>query len=422
MEFPDMIRLRQHFDTRRLDDVEAAVARGVAELDLGARVRRGQTVAIGCSSRGISRYAEIVGATVRAARRLGLEPFLFPAMGSHGAATAEGQVQVLADAGITEASMGCPVRSSLEVVGIGRTAHGVDVVVDRNAWSADHVVLVNRVRSHTEFTHEFESGLQKMMAIGMGKEVGASAYHRAFLERGYGAVIRDIAEVVIGTGKFLFGVGIVENGHGETARVEVAGPERLYAVERALLAEARRMAPRLPFEDVDVLVVEEMGKEVSGTGVDTKVVGRILMPLVTPEPESPRVKRIVVLDLTERTRGNADGIGIADFVTRRLVDKIDRRALYVNALAGSEPEHARIPMTMDTDREAVEAGLATVGTAPPTAMRVVHIRNTARLEVVAVSAAYRDEIATRDDLEIVGDDGPMAFDPDGTLRRLPRDE
>ena len=421
MTIPRVVRVRQTFKASSLDDIEGTVTARIDALGLARRVRPGASVAVGCSSRGIANYAAIVKATLDGLQRLGLRPFLFPAMGSHGAATAEGQKQVLEAYGLSEAAMGVPIRSSLDTVHLGALPEGVPVQIDRHAQEADHIVLINRVKAHTEFTHDFESGLLKMMAIGMGKERGATLYHKAFMIHGYPKIILSVAERVMATGKVLFGVGIVEDAFCNTAAVEALPPERLLEGEKALLGLSKALSPRLPFDDVDVLVIDEMGKDISGAGFDSKVVGRILMPLVSPEPESPRVKRIVVCDLTDKSAGNADGIGVADFITRRLYDKIDLEALYVNALAGSEPEHARIPMTMASDREAVAAGVNTVGLVAPEDLRLLRIKNTLRLDELEMSEAYLTEAAGAD-IEVLSEPYELAFDAAGGLRPLFADD
>lgn len=421
MTIPRVVRVRQTFKASSLDDIEGTVTARIDALGLARRVRPGASVAVGCSSRGIANYAAIVKATLDGLQRLGLRPFLFPAMGSHGAATAEGQKQVLEAYGLSEAAMGVPIRSSLDTVHLGALPEGVPVQIDRHAQEADHIVLINRVKAHTEFTHDFESGLLKMMVIGMGKERGATLYHKAFMIHGYPKIILSVAERVMATGKVLFGVGIVEDAFCNTAAVEALPPERLLEGEKALLGLSKALSPRLPFDDVDVLVIDEMGKDISGAGFDSKVVGRILMPLVSPEPESPRVKRIVVCDLTDKSAGNADGIGVADFITRRLYDKIDLEALYVNALAGSEPEHARIPMTMASDREAVAAGVNTVGLVAPEDLRLLRIKNTLRLDELEMSEAYLTEAAGAD-VEVLSEPYELAFDAAGGLRPLFADD
>jgi hypothetical protein len=415
MEWPDMIRIRQQFSTQAVTDIASEVDSQFKELDLTNRALRGASVAVGCSSRGIANYNTIVRATVDCLSKAGLEPFLFPAMGSHGAATAEGQKRVLEAYGITESFIGAPIRSSLDTVQIGETEDHVPVFVDKIASEADYLVLINRIKPHTDFEHEFESGLLKMMAIGLGKERGASIYHRAIMTYGYPRVILSVARQVLDTGKMICGVGIVENGFAQTARIRVLGADEIITQEKVLLEEARRLAPALPFEDVDVLVIDEMGKDISGSGFDTKVVGRVLMPLLTKEPETPRVKRIVVCDLTRNSQGNADGIGIADFVTRNLVDKIDFDALHVNALAGGEPERAKIPMTLKDLRTAIQSAIESVGLIPVNELKLIRIKNTLKLDVIEVSSAYHEEIAERTDLEVLSDARPMRFDRDGNL-------
>ena len=415
MDWPDMIRVRQKFSTQAVTDIASEVASQFKELDLRNRAQRGASVAVGCSSRGIANYNSIVKATVDCLLQAGLEPFLFPAMGSHGAATAEGQKRVLEAYGITESFIGAPIRSSLDTVQIGETEDHLPVFIDKIASEADYLALINRIKPHTDFEHEFESGLLKMMAIGLGKEKGASTYHRAIMTYGYPRVLLSVARQVLDTGKIICGVGIVENGHAQTARIRVLGADQIITEEKVLLEEARRLAPSLPFEDVDVLIIDEMGKDISGTGFDTKVVGRVLMPLITREPETPRVKRIVVCDLTSKSQGNSDGIGIADFVTRNLVDKIDFDALHVNALAGGEPERAKIPMTLTDSRQAIQSAMESVGLIPVNELKLIRIKNTLNLDVIEVSSAYREEIAERTDLERLSDARPMRFDRDGSL-------
>jgi len=416
--FPRMSLVRQAIVSRPLADPASSIQGQIARMAPDLPVRPGATVAVGCSSRGIANYAEIVAAVVRQLQAEGYRPFLFPAMGSHGAATAEGQAQVLARAGICEASMGCPIVSSMELQDLGTLPTGMPVAMDRSAFQADAFVVVNRVKSHTEFTHPFQSGLMKMMAIGMGKDFGATVYHRHFFRHGYGATIQAIAERVMGTRPLLFGVGIVEDGRAQTSEVRVVPAFRLMEEECELLALAQSMAPRLPFDDLDVLVIDTMGKDISGSGFDTKVVGRLSMPLVGPDPECPRIKRIVVCDLTGFSQGNADGVGIADFITERLYRKIDLKVLYVNALAGSEPEHARIPVVLPSDREAVAAGIATIGPVRAETLRLVRIANTRDLEYLEASTALLAECAGRTDLEVLGGTHPLAFAADGSLAPL----
>ena len=413
---PRMVRIAQRLTSAPIADVPGEVRQALCGLGLASDVRPGQTVAIACSSRGIAGHAAIVKAVVTHLRDLGLEAIIVPAMGSHGAGDAQGQAQVLAHMGISEATMGVPVRSSLDVIEVGATEDGVPVLIDRLAMAADHVVIVNRVKKHTEFANPtFESGLQKMMAIGLGKQLGASTYHDAMVRLGYAHVIGTVAQVVMRKASVLFGLGIVEDGNGQTALVRAARPEDLPRVEAELFSTASRLSPALPFSDIDVLVIDEIGKDVSGTGLDTKVVGRIGLPLLSDEPREPRVKRIVACDLTPGSMGNAIGVGIVDFVTRRLVDKIDFEALNVNALTGVAPEMARIPMTLSCDREAIAAAVKCIGSPPVDDVRMVRIRNSASLAHLDVSPAFAGEIEEREDVQVVGPETPLSFDVSGNL-------
>lgn len=415
MEFPKMIRIRQNFNASFIKDIPQEIAAQISHLELDKKVREGESVAVACSSRGIANYSTIVRATILSLKQMGVKPFIFPAMGSHGAVTGEGQKKILENYGITEESMGVPIRSSLKVVKFGETEDNIPIFIDKMAAEADHIVLINRIKHHTEFDHEIESGLMKMMAIGLGKEKGASLYHKAFMIHGYPRVILTVARKVLQSGKILFGAGIVENGYSQTAGIGILKAEELEEKEKNLLKEAKRLSPRLPFDNVDVLIIDEMGKDISGTGFDSKVVGRILMPLVAKEPETPKVKRILVCDLTRNTEGNADGVGIADFVTQRLVDRIDMKALYVNALAGAEPEHAKIPMALANDKKAIDAAIGSVGLIPPEELKIIRIKNTLQLFEVDVSPVYADELSSRDDLEIIAEKRSMAFDRHGNL-------
>ncbi|MGD8716395.1 MAG: hypothetical protein PVG70_17715 [Desulfobacterales bacterium] len=415
MEFPKMLRIRQYFEAPTLNNIHNEVVSRIESVISSSTIREGQTVAIGCSSRGIKNFASIVKATTESLLQMNLKPFIFPAMGSHGAASSAGQKKVLENYGISEDTMGVPIKSSLDVVQIGKTEDHIPVYIDKFANAADHIVLINRIKHHTEFDSDIESGLMKMMAIGFGKKIGATIYHKAIMVHGYPKIIKSVARIVLQSEKVLFGVGIVENSLNQTSKIGVLRPHELEEKEKELLLEAKRLAARLPFEDIDVLIIDEMGKDVSGTGFDTKVVGRILMPLVVSEPDSPRVKRIVVCDLTKDTEGNADGVGIADFVTQRLVDKIDLNALYINAIAGAEPEHAKIPLTLKNDQEAIEVAIGSVGIIPQEELKIMRIKNTMRLSEVEVSEAYRNEILKREDLEIVEEAKSMEFDKNGNL-------
>ncbi|MGD8298862.1 MAG: lactate racemase domain-containing protein, partial [Desulfobacterales bacterium] len=319
MEYPHMIRVRQRFDDTILENVAEEIDARLADLNLETAIKPGQSVAIACSSRGIDNYGVIVKAVITYLKQFKLEPFIIPAMGSHGAATAAGQKRVLAHLGVVEEDVGAPIRSSLEVMRIGKTEDHLTVYLDKLASAADHIVLINRIKKHTEFEHEFESGLLKMMAIGLGKQEGAAAYHEAMLSLGYPRVILTVARKIMQSTNVLFGVGVVENGYGQTAQIGIGRSDDILEMEKGLFKKARQFAPALPFDEADILIIDEMGKDISGTGFDTKVVGRIGFPLVAAEPTSPRIKRIMVCDLTEGSEGNAVGVGIVDIITQRLL-------------------------------------------------------------------------------------------------------
>jgi len=415
MQFPKMYRIRQAFDPQKIDDIPAEIRTGMATLSLESKITPGQTVAVACSSRGVTNYGVIVKKVVTSLKAMGLNPFIFPAMGSHGSATAKGQQQVLAHLGITEESTGVPVRSSLDVVEIGETKQGIPVYLDRQASEADHIVLINRIKKHTEFVHKFESGLMKMMAIGIGKQKGAAIYHQAMLTYGYANVIHSIAQKVMQRANILLGVGIVENGYGETAKIGLWPCEKIEEQEIELMKLAKQLSPALPFNEADIIVIDEMGKEISGSGFDTKVVGRIGMPMVSDDPEFPKIKRILVCDLTKASEGNAVGVGVVDFITRRLYDKIDQEALDINTITGVCPEMGKIPLTLENDREALDIAIRCVGLIPTDKLKIMRIKNTLRLSEIDVSEGYEAEMKKRTDLEIIQDKRHMAFNDSGNF-------
>jgi len=356
-QFPRMIRIQQTFDASEVDDIATDICSKIKNLNFQQQITPGQTVAVACSSRGINDYETIVRTVVKSLRKMQLNPFIIPAMGSHGSGTAEGQQRVLEHLGITETAVGAPIRSSLAVDQIGISEQGVPIFLDHLAHQADHLVLINRIKKHTEFEHKFESGLLKLMAIGLGKQKGAAIYHQAMLTYGYPDIISSVANQVMAKTNILFGVGIVENAYGKTAKIGICTKDDIMQQDINLLTLAKELAPELPFEAADILIVDEMGKDISGTGFDFKVVGRIGMPLVSQDPEFPKIKRILVCDLTEASEGNATGVGIADFITQRLYDKIDKEALDMNSITGVSPEPGKIPLTLKDDRYAIEIAI-----------------------------------------------------------------
>jgi Lactate racemase N-terminal domain len=416
VSYPLMYPVRQAFTRERESDVDAAVQREFNRITVSVRFRRGARVGITVGSRGIHDIARIARALVGLVKDAGAAPFIFPAMGSHGGATAEGQAAVLRHYGVTEESMGCPVISSLETVSLGQSAEGIPVYLDRHAAEADHVIVLNRVKPHTEFKGRIESGLAKMLLIGMGKCEGARIYHRAFADLGFDRIVESVMPIVLEKARVLFGLAVVENAYDETALLRALLPGEMLDQERLLLLKAKELAPALPFDDIDVLIVDEMGKNVSGAGLDTNVIGRFYN-LVAHEPPRPRIKRIYVRDITPESMGNATGIGLADFVHRRVVEKVDPAATRANCLTASNPEKARIPIACDSDREALRYCFETIGLTPPEKARVIRIQNTLRLDVLQLSFALMELGQSRQDLTILANPEAMDFDASGELAR-----
>jgi hypothetical protein len=415
MGYPKMIRVRQTFEKQTLENIPQEISTHLAKLGLEKIVKNGDTVAVACSSRGIANYSSIVKSVISFLKQLGLTPFIIPAMGSHGGATSDGQRRILGHLGITEEEMGVSIRSSLDVIQLGETEEHIPVYLDKEASKADHIVLINRIKKHTEFEHEFESGLLKMMGIGLGKQKGASTYHDAMLTYGYPGVILSVAGKVLQYTNVLFGVGVVENGYCRTYKIDIARPNQIEEMEKELFKEAKNLSPSLPFNEADILIIDEMGKDISGTGFDTKVVGRIGLPLVTKEPESPKVKRILVCDLTEGSEGNAVGVGIADLITQRLLDNIDMDALNINTITGVCPEMGKIPLTLKNDREAIKIAIKCVGLIPLDELKIIRIKNTSLLSEVDISVGYEEELSKRNDLEVIIEKRSMEFDEAGNL-------
>ena len=368
------------------------------------------TVAIGVGSRGVGRISEVVAALVEVLKEAGAEPFVVPAMGSHGASTAEGQARVLAHLGVNEERVGCPVRATMEAQKLGETPSGVSVFMDRNAFEADSVVVVNRIKPHTAFRGTVESGPTKMLAIGLGKQKGAHSIHAA----GWGRIhetIPEAARVAVESGKVAFGLAVLENADEEPYRVAAIPADNLEESEAPLLEEAKRKLMRLPFDDIDVLVIDEIGKNISGDGADPNVTGRYPTPFASG---GPNVERMVFLDLTPETGGNANGLGAADVVTERLVSKMDRPSTYLNALTSTTPYPVKIPMTMPTDRMAIAAALTMTAGVSPQNARLVRIKNTLKLRRMWVSEALLNEV-DGEKVRVVEEPRPMRFDEEETL-------
>jgi hypothetical protein len=407
VELPNVALVGQRIDT---PPALASIREGVRKALEAVELPSG-SVAIGVGSRGVSGVGEIVAALVEVLKEAGAEPFVVPAMGSHGASTAEGQAEVLAHLGVGEESVGCPVRATMEAVGIGETPSGVAVFMDRNAYEADSVVVVNRVKPHTAFRGTVESGPTKMLAIGLGKQRGAHSIHSAGWEKIH-ETIPEAARVAVASGKVAFGLATVENADEEPCKIVAIPAGELEEAEAPLLEEAKRNLARLPFDEIDVLVVDEIGKNISGDGADPNVTGRYP---TTAASGGPSVERMVYLGLTEETGGNANGLGMADVVTERLAAAVDRPATYMNALTSTTPAPVKTPMVMPTDEMAIAAALTMCAGVEPRDARLVRIENTLKLGRVWVSEALLGEVDNDERLEVLEVFRPMRFE-EGEIR------
>ena len=418
MSLPRMMKVRQQFDAPTLEDIEGAVRAEIGKMGVDGKIKKGDSVAISVGSRGIANIALITKTLVEELKAAGAEPFVVPAMGSHGGGTAEGQRAIVEGYGVTEEYTGAPVRSTMEVVQVSETDEGVPVYFDKYAHEADHVVVMGRVKPHTSFTGEIESGLHKMMLIGLGKHKGAALYHQAIVHYSFDRIVRSVGQEVIEKCGVIFGFGIVENQYDRTALVRAVAPADFLDAEKEMLIQAKRWLPSLPFERIDLLIVDRIGKNISGSGMDTNVIGRKYNDHFPAEKEFPKVTRIFVRDLTDETHGNACGIGLSEYTHKRLRDKIDYSITAINSMTGNHPSAACVPIHFDTDRKALEAALQTVGLVQPEEAKVVRIQDTLHVEEILASEAFLPQVESSEDLTIVDPPAAMAFDDGDDLLSL----
>lgn len=399
-----MTPVRQCFPESPDLDLEAVVADQVAPLF--ATLKPGATVAVGVGSRGITRHGRIVKAVINQLLATGAKPFIVPAMGSHGGGTPEGQTRVLADFGITEEAFGVPIRAAMDSSVVGKTASGYDIWFSDVARAADHVFVVNRIKPHTDFSGDLGSGCLKMLTIGLGKREGAANYHQNSVRDGFEKVLREIGGAILEGLPVLGGLAIVEDQHHCPVAFELVRRSTWIEQEERLFRKATELLPKIPFSDLDLLIVDRIGKNISGTGFDTNVIGRSVHGYTTlmgrDQTPPPHIRRLYVRDLTPETHGNAIGVGKADFVHRQLVDKIDRQATYLNALTSLTPHSAKIPITCETDEEAVQLALVSAGVTDAARARIVRIRDTLNLATVYASGPLLAEAG--EGLEVVGDE------------------
>jgi hypothetical protein len=417
-----MIGLRQEFPKQRPLNLREIIGNEFALKQISSRIPQRARVAVAVGSRGISNLAQIVAEVIRNLKEAGADPYIVPAMGSHGGATSEGQVQILNDYGVSEAAMGVRIESSMETERLGTTESGIPVHFSRAALSADFIVVVNRVKPHTDFFGDLGSGILKMLAIGLAKRTGAVACHFGAAHLGHERVIRDVSRFLLGRVPFLCGVAILENQFHETCDVVVLTGGDVEEIEMKLLVRAKSLMPRLPFDEIDLLIVDWIGKNVSGAGMDPNVIGRGVQgysaSLIERQKASPRIQRIVVCNLTPETHGNGIGVGMADFAASRIVRSLDLRSTYVNALAAVTPQTAKIPIHFDTDREMIAVACESLCISEVENMRALHVSDTLRLECMEASEAFAEEIRGRQDLEIVRGARELDFDSSGNLQPL----
>ncbi|WP_333595190.1 lactate racemase domain-containing protein [Anaerospora hongkongensis] len=411
---PKMATISQSFPSNRLTDVAGALRKELNKSNITERVRPGMRIAVAVGSRGLADLPVLVQGIVSELKRLGAKPFVIPAMGSHGGASAEGQEDVLANLGVTPQSVGCPIVSSMEVVEIGRLANGLPVYMDKQAYEADGIVVLNRVKPHTAFRGNNESGIVKMLTIGLGKQKGAEACH-AYSFKYMAEHIVLMAEQILATNKILFGIATVENAYDQISKVAAAAPEEFIELDRQLLVEAKANMASLPFKQIDVLVLDRIGKDISGDGMDPNITGRYPTPYASGGPE---IAKMVVLDLTERTHGNANGMGTADFATRRLVNKTNFSMTYANGLTSTVVGPTHMPTILECDQDALLAAIKTCNAKDQKQARIVRIADTLHLGKLQISEALVEEALKLPGITLLSEPAELSFDEAGNLLDL----
>jgi hypothetical protein len=416
-DFPEMGVIEQVWETNPIppSDVRLSASEALDSLSF-ANVPAGGEVALGVGSRGIANLSEIVTGVVEAVSSAGYDPFVFPAMGSHGGATGEGQREMLNELGVTESTIGCEIRSSMEVVEVGRTPdRDVPVYADANAADADAIIPINRVKPHTDYDGPVESGLSKMLVIGMGKQRGAKTAHEWAVDWSFRNMIPEITDQILESLPVVGGIAIVEDQYDDTTIIEGVPPSGFLDREQELLKTAYDIMPKLPFDELDIVVFDEQGKDVSGQGMDTNVIGRRPFAINEPAPDEPRIKRIYTRGLTETTHGNAMGVGSADVVHQDVAAELDAPTTLINALTASTIRGVKLPPVVETDRAGLTAALSTIGVVDPETVRLIRAPDTMHLHRLYASTALVEEVRDRDDLRVVEDPTPINF-VDGEFR------
>jgi hypothetical protein len=411
---PPVMRVRLHHPTREgIDDIAGAVDEALAKSKQFADLTTGSSVAVAVGSRGIAHIPKVVAAAVRHLKQRDFKPFIVPAMGSHGGATAEGQAGMLAHLGVTEETVGAPVRATMETVEYASTMHGIPCRFDANAAAADAVLCINRVKAHTSFDRPVESGLTKLVAVGLGKQAGARNVH-TLGPRGYTEVLPALARIAIEHSPIAFGIALVENAEKQLTVIEGVEPENFYANDERLLKLAKSLAPHLPFTHIDALVVEWIGKEISGAGMDPAVVGRVGIRSI-PDPEPPFVNKLAILGVTEDSGGNGVGIGNADYTTRNCANGLDLTSIYMNSITAGGTEGARMPAVLPNDETVLRGMVATCWRSDPENAKLCQIRSTLYINEILISPSLYEEIEGRPDVERLSHPLPLEFSAAGDL-------
>lgn len=414
IELPRVVKIRQKFQVTEINDIPGTMHQEFAKADIGDRIKKGMRIAIAVGSRGMDKIPELVRLTVEEIRQRGGEPFVVPAMGSHGGATAAGQAKVLANLGVTEESVGCPIISSMEVVEIGKISNGLAVHMDKQAYEADGIVIINRIKPHTAYRGPCESGLAKMLTIGLGKQKGAETCHMYSFKH-MAEHVFEMAKVKLACCKVLFGIATIENAYDKISTLVAVPAEKIMEVDQQLLPEAKAKMPRILFDPVDVLVVDQIGKEISGDGMDPNITGRFPTPYADGGLDA---NKVVVLDLTKETNGNACGIGVADYTTRKLFNKVDFDYTYSNLITNTTPGPARMPMMLADDREALLVAVKTCNARDMSKVKLVRIKDTLHIGEIIISEALLPEAEANPNIEICGELMEMEFDEAGNLLGL----
>ncbi len=406
--YPEMRCVRQKSNIKHINQLEPVIRKKLTDFKIDEYIKPGETVALTASSRGINNQSLILKIIVEYLKDLKAFPFVIPAMGSHAGATEHGQMQVLHDYGICENSLGCPIKATMEVVEIAKSPYGTPIYIDKHAASADKIIIINKIKTHSKFVGDVESGLTKMCLMGLGKARGAQLYHKLIAHHSWDEISKTHREIILKKVPIICGIGLIQNIYNQTAEIHLLSPDRFKDKEPELLLRYREIQLGIPFKKIDLLIIDEMGKNIFGTGMDTSITGR------KPNSEM-RVQWLFVRDLTEETHGNAQGIGLADFTTQKVIDKIDRSKTYLNALSAYRTDSAKIPMYFRNDQEVLKEVFNLANLKNVEDFRLIWIRNTLKLERLLVSKYFFEEVSSRDDLTFITGGEQLKFDSDGFL-------